>query len=741
MPVGGFDRVLRKQADTYFPNAASDRQYVSIGAIRSTRFMGAVDAGAPCWILVDAERSRSSLGWSYQVWSAVMDWAARLIRVLEDDRHAALPASPFSVRLHIIESEGDWGEPPEGSDCTPDLLEPFVDCSINCIVLTCGPEWNAFLRCEDNVAERALVGALADGMASLTGADIDSFEIANRTVGGPDARHLRAVAAVTARDIIGSRSRRFDPISSSAESLAKTNLDTLLGGPMPGQRIQGVEACVQALHTMVSNMGTALNKIVRTYRREDIIRAALEAGQSATYEEEAWRRSYRAQLGLHGDTPDVRRVAYEQTLRINAVRMSSRIVAEMAAAQTRPKGRLVPGAADMIELMTAASTLVHLAETANEIEAGLTPPSITFSPGGDVLTRREFSDVIQTPMSKMMSDAHVDFQIARRPDVPAEAPDVDPLFKRAVEAEFGVSIEALIEIPQTLTRACLEAGSVSITLPRSIVESLIVRDASVPREAAQRVLERLLLRVRPRWEKAPKGLRQSDIEPWRFGRRLALAARPIVELERDESAEVVCAPILIEEAIRYQIDAAWEGRLSQDYWSSAEMRSWVGRAGHKLGDAFNIEVASYLEQRGLKARANIRPGALAKTKNIPSLGDIDVVAWRPGGKILWLVEAKDLSLSRTVAEVADRIRDFSPGERAPGKVTKLQRHLNRVAFMRQHTGTTFAGVGLPEDAHMRGAVVFSAPQPMMFAPPSDPDSRCYLVGALATAIEQDTSEP
>ncbi|PZO49921.1 MAG: hypothetical protein DCF16_13785 [Alphaproteobacteria bacterium] len=170
------------------------------------------------------------------------------------------------------------------------------------------------------------------------------------------------------------------------------------------------------------------------------------------------------------------------------------------------------------------------------------------------------------------------------------------------------------------------------------------------------------------------------------------------------------------------------------------MRSWVGRDGHKLGDAFNIEVADDLEQRGIKARANIRPGALAKTKNVPSLGDIDVVVWRPGGKTLWLVEAKDLSLSRTVAEVADRIRDFSPGERAPGKMTKLQRHLNRVAFMRQHTGATFANVGLPDHAHMRGAVVFSAPQPMMFAPPSASDSHCYLVGTLAVAIDQDDDD-
>jgi hypothetical protein len=736
LPVGGLDRVLRKQADSFFPNAHGERQYASIGAVREKALMGVVDAAAPCWVLVDPHHSVGSLNWQYQVWDAVMDWAARLIRVLEDDGGAALPKAPYSVRVRVIESEQNWGETPEPGDCTPQQLSPFVDASLNCIVITCGPDWNAYLQCEDNVAERALVGALAEGMAELARADIDSFAIANRTVGGTDARHLRAVAANNACDIIGSRSKRFDAISASASSLAKTNLDTLLGGPAPGRRIEGVEACVSALHLMVAVMGRALSKAVRTFDRAKIIQSALEASQSATFEEGAWRRSYRAQYGLHGDTPDVRRVAYEQTLRINAVRMGSRIITEMAAAQTRPKGRLVPGRADMIELMTAASTMLHMAELSNEIEAGLTPASITFSPGGDVLSRRDFTDAIQTPMSRMMSDAHVDFEIARRngPANEAGAGAIDDEFRRAVEAEYGVPLEALVEIPQTLSTACLEENAVSIVLSRAIVESLIARDADVSKEAARHALDRLVLPMRASWARPPKGFARKDIDPWRFGRRLALAARPIVQLSRGEDEELLCAPAVIEEAIRYQVNCAWEGRLPQPYWTSSAMRSWTGRAGRKLGEAFNADVAADLEARGLKALANRSPGWLASTKNQASLGDIDVVAWRPGGQTLWVIEAKDLGLTRTAAEVADRIRDFSPGERAPGKKTKLQRHLNRLAFVREHQGAALAKLGLPSSATIRGAVIFSAPQPMMFAAPPQEDARCYLIGALAEAI-------
>lgn len=739
-PAGDFSRVLAKNRGQYFEHPARDRQFASVEALRDKLLLGAIDSEPPCWIVVDNEASAASPEWRYQVWEAVLDWTARTLMVLEKERPDLIPDAPFSIQL-IVDDPGIQYKKLEDEydECHPETLKPRYDPEGRVLQFTFTPAWCAYLAADSNIAERTLVSTLGQTIAALKNGAIDGDDLAYAVMGGPHARHLHLLAALTARDIIGSRSgHRFEPLSGSAESLAKLSLDTLLGeGVTPGRRIEGVEACVDALHQIASNLAAILTDYIRRFDRQALLANAVGAAQRATYEEHYWRRSHKAQIGLYGDTVRGREIVFRHGMKINAVRIASRTIAEMAAAQSNSKGSWTPGEADMIELMTSASVLIHAAELSNQIAAGLTPASITFSPGGDILARRDFEEAVQDPLGQRLSDAHVDFALrgAQSNATPIDNPLDNVDFVNAVTAEYGLGPEQLVQIQEGLTKVCLDRNQSTLTLGRDELEALLVGGVGATAESASFVIDRLLLPMRKQWSKPPPSYKQQDIDPWRFGRRLALTARPLIEVAPSPDQRILCAPILIEEALLFQLSRAYDGQMPQRYWQSDAMRSWSGGAGNRLGAAFNDELAAMLRKRGLEARANVQPSALLGMKTPSHLGDIDVVAWKPGTATLWVLEAKDLGLVRTSSEVADRVREYSPGEDARGKRSKLQRHLDRVNFVRAHLGSAqrFAGF-FPTS--VRAALVFSTPQPMMFgAIQSDnEDEAMLIVEEAATAI-------
>ncbi|MGD9967484.1 MAG: hypothetical protein AB7Q23_10150 [Hyphomonadaceae bacterium] len=742
-PAGDFSRVLAKNRGHYFEHPARDRQFASIDALRDKLLLGAIDCEPPCWVVVDNETSTASPEWRYQVWEAVLDWTARTLMVLEKERPDLIPDAPFSIQLIVDDPGIQYKEPEDEFDeCPPETLKPQYDREGRVLQFTFTPAWCAHLAADSNIAERTLVSTLGQAIAALKNGAIDGDDLAYAVMGGPHARHLHLLAALTARDILGSRSgHRFEPLSGSAECLAKLNLDTLLGeGVTPGRSIEGVEACVDALHKVASNLAVILTNYIRRFDRQTLLAGAVGAAQRATYEEHYWRRSHKAQIGLYGDTPRGREIVFRHGMKINAVRIASRTIAEMAAAQSNSNGRLTPGDADMIELMTSASVLIHAAELSNQIAAGLTPASITFSPGGDILARRDFEEAVQDPLGQKLSDAHVDFAL-RGPQSNAEPVD-NPLndsdFVNAVTAEYGIGPEQLMQVQEALTKVCLDENQTTLTLRRDELEALLVGGVGVTAESAGFLIDRLLLPIRAKWAKPPPGHKQQDIDPWRFGRRLALTARPFIEVAPKPDQRILCAPILIEEALLFQLTRAYDGQLPQRYWQSGAMRSWSGRAGNRLGAAFNDELASMLRKRGIEARANVQPSALLGMKTPPHLGDADVVAWKPGTTTLWMLEAKDLGLARTSSEVADRLREYSPGQDARGKRSKLQRHLDRVAFVRAHLPYAARLTGF-HPTSLRAALVFSSPQPMMFAgiQSDNEDATMVIVDDAAGAILAD----
>jgi len=116
----------------------------------------------------------------------------------------------------------------------------------------------------------------------------------------------------------------------------------------------------------------------------------------------------------------------------------------------------------------------------------------------------------------------------------------------------------------------------------------------------------------------------------------------------------------------------------------------------------------------LEAQAEVKPSACLNVKATPEvkkLGDIDSLAIDRVANTVWIVEAKDLQVCRTLGEAARRLSDYRGLIDGRGQRDKLRRHLDRVSFIRANAHLLCKRLGLTSTPTVKGLVIVRAPQP------------------------------
>ena len=210
------------------------------------------------------------------------------------------------------------------------------------------------------------------------------------------------------------------------------------------------------------------------------------------------------------------------------------------------------------------------------------------------------------------------------------------------------------------------------------------------------------------------GYSPRDTDLSKFDRRLSLIARPIVSLSSEEDPILAIAPALIERTALHNMSGALSGALQGQFWESRQMIAFAGASGARTGLEFNEAVASGFEGLGLKASHSVKPWVCLnqkKTEKLENLGDIDVLVINSSGTVVWVCEAKDLKLCRTLGEAAQRLSEYR-GVSKDGKPDKLLRHLRRVEYLRANAAALAKQLKLPTVPTVHGAVIVNSPQPM-----------------------------
>lgn len=698
--------------------------YGSLGDALRGKLTGAViDRDRTWWIRLD-ETGGDTTRDSFETWRTVLIWAGTMMpRFLATMKsREVVDTIGFIVTADAFPEEHNFlTNPPVSDQEIDEALELRVDPRQRSASIHLKANWFAGFYRPDNYAERAMAVCLLRGACQIFGIDQPVAELHRlvlASVGSTDFRHRHAFLVQRAIDhlVAGGLTKAFVKIPKSAGALAKCGSAWKVHSRSDGARIEGKTDCLSLIRRFVENCQATLLAEIWLYDRTGLVVALLEGLQSAIAEEGHWRRSARALRAIHGVANDFE-LSLNHVMAANGVLRANSMLVEIAAVEAQSKDGRAIGRMDIEELQARALQLFQTADNYPAFLVDRIRPVIHISPTGDLLYQHDFHEAAIEQNAELRharersdsSDEYVkrfaEVEVARAPDV-----ELGP----AILAEYGVATEVFREFAAATATLARRMSQGVIVLKRSeFITALQQFDVLSDLDFAP-LIDRLTLPNRTNWLEIPPGYVAKDFDLSKYDRRLSLIGRPIVSLSAGDDPVLAVAPGIIERSLVHNVSGAAQGILQNQFWTSSEMRAYAGASGARIGVEFNESLARRLSRLGYTASPSVKPSACLNQKNtdqMKRLGDIDVLVV-VDRKRVWVCEAKDLKLCRTLGEAANRLSDYRGQVMPDGKPDKLLRHLHRVEYLRAHSAQLGRRLGLNSEPTVHGVVIVNSPQPM-----------------------------
>lgn len=689
--------------------------YASVDALQRQRLIGAVvDPSGVAWIEAGGDADRETL---FQSWHAALLWWLRIWPVW-----ARWSGEAFSLIDLVLSVD------PAPTDDWTAVTDARIDVAIRIwrepegvVRIHLDRDWHQGAMRPDNRSEWALAAALLQAAAFGLGRELDratALELV-RDVASADVRHRHAHEIARVIEALGAAGvvQAFRRMSHTAMTSEKYGSVWRVRPRDAPSEVRGVEECVALVRACIAREVTDLRAMVARYDRAGLVVAALGAQQAAMLEARTWETTARATRAIHGVQRDLD-FSQEQRNHIHSVLRCSSLIAEFAQVDAALSGGLAVGRMDLEELQAKVMALIHVADMLPALISGQQPPLLRISPSGDLQFDRRFSDTTLRAtamqlhaMDRLQADRNYDHRNAR----PAPSEPQDDGLGIALEAEYGVPQDVLRELAMGIAHLAIAEGSDVYVGSRSRLLADLAQDELLVGADLAPLIDRLTLPTRNGWTDLPAGLATGDFDVSKFDRPRSLIARPILALTEGPDPLLAVGPAVIERALVHNLSGALGGDLQNRFWSSREMQRFASRQGARAGLEFNAEVAQAVAERGLRSWSERTVSWCLNRKQsdeMDRLGDIDVLGVSEADNLVWVIEAKDLKLCRTLGEVARRLANYQGRTDEKGRPDALLKHLRRVAYLRDNAVDLGKRLGLSGPPKVCGLVIVKSPQPM-----------------------------
>jgi hypothetical protein len=651
---------------------------------------------------------------SFETWKAALAWAARLLAALPRVVPKRLRAHIAHIRLEIV-WPGAFGEAANPDDAVVGLRLGDTQATVRLEAA-----WHGALHHADNRAELTLAAALLEAAAHRIGWQ-PSAEVIDRVVraaaGSSHTRYRHSFEAVGALEMLASSGlvEPFRAPSRSASALVSCGAAFAIRPRAAGATIDGKPDCVGFLELHAAMLLETLRRSVGWFDRPSIVRGALTALQAALHEQRHWQITAPALRALHGATGDFE-ISLARVRETNAVIRAASMLVEIGAVEAAVSGGQAFGPMDFDELSAMAIQHFLALDTLAAIRLDRMAPRLRISSTGSVRFDASFEESTLAYTSQVRHQADrrdAEASYVERFEAPAGGA-IDAGLREALAAEFG-DFDAVVDLTFVPAMLAAERGEGVVIARRSEIVAALERLEPLADKPVAALIDRLTLAGRRGWEDVPAPLGAADFDLSRFDRPHSLIARPVPALSPGPDPQVAFAPAVIERSIRHYLSGAMTGGLQGRIWESPLMRSHAGRIAEAVGIEFNREVAAAIGALGLRTWAGAKPAWCLNAKAddaMKSYGDVDVLAVDSSGRHVWVVEAKDLKLCRTLGESARRLSEYRGLTLPDGKPDKLLRHLRRVELLRDNAAALCGRLGIEAPPAVHGVVVVRAPQPM-----------------------------
>ena len=667
--------VQRQAPDDLFDALRDGATFISPAHRAGNEVMACVESGSrPWWVQCrELPADRWHRGIVFSVLDMLLGWLGRLVPELEA-RYPSLPSDPvvFRIRFSDIETFSQ-----RDAEVLRGPVAPAVTVEAGEVAVDCVPRYLQSFLSPGNLGDRLMIASLVRGMNTLCGKkadlDADMEEWVQTVTGSENTRFLKMTPSQTSEDVVYDVAALPELRLLMPEDRAWSRLELARRAGFEGK--PGAIPSSQAgalLRAAVDAVWERVRSRLMELSRESVIERSLLNYVAARKEHRDWLRSTAARFALY-DTARVVDAANERVFRRDSAGLACRVIAEMALCTSPYDSGSSCTGTDLDFLVAEVLTLVECASQSDALYHGLaTQPPVMHSNGSfgfDASATRAIVPLITEHWRRTFRDAANENQGGGDDGVP------DPKFPLAFAAEFDLTPEQYGAFVHRVAMEAVELGDAHLRLRRSAVLHRL-RDAGAVNP--KRTFESLALVPRARWdERKPRNAQARDWYPWRYNRRLSIMRRPLVQLSLEDDPAVIVVPSILAGTLGYLGKAAF-GELPETLFDSPEMIAYVGWAADRNGHEFARRVAERLAELKWETEREL---SLTRLGGSDSLGDVDVLAWRPVTGLVYAIECKSLRFDRSLGEVAERLAEYSDGT-VGVKRTPLQKHLDRMLFLK-----------------------------------------------------------
>lgn len=714
--------VQRVLPDPLFISDSERRVYNSMDDLRSGKLTSVYEGVLHFWLSVAAPKI-TQRGVENSLWKMANEWLHRIGAAL--DAHAEAATETLNLKVYVEFCDADLPKHVVEKPIPKDLL-PLCTIETHSEPHACkavfGVGFLSGFSIAENIAERLFVRTIARAFLHLLGVknvDHEAETIEAYVVQNNEARHFHILQGQKFMDYVqDTLPKEFIAIDSIDDAAARIGLGWRAVEREKGNKIQGRKACTDFLGKVVEILLDEVMDSLTTFDRLSTLKRIVANSEKASAEEEHWKRTSAAVLGLHGDNPETVERAVRQMSKFTGAGIASRILSEIALCACPTEGGGELSSIEMSKLIARVALVVRIGGLSDAIHYNAIAPELIISPLGDILFRDELGQLVVEPMlsrmigGKFVAEAPLQKKNYEAPEIVTDTPGkISAEFLNIWKIEMGFDLDEACHIIDALEHKGIEEHTAIFEITQSEYIQLVCSE-SVSEGAAARFLSQFTLSTRPQWEKPPKGFKNKDIYPWRFGRRLSFVTRPILKIADSDDSLLLIAPAALRKGFAYVFDHTYRGRLEQSFFRTKQMRDiWWGKASE--GHSFNAEVARSLSDTGWQVRENIALPEILNQSTERDFGDIDVLAWRAERNQVLVIECKDLSPARNYSEIAALLSEYQ-GVKVGGKADKLKKHLDRISLLQgnQEKLQRFLKIKRPE---IVSCLVCSGVVPMQYA--------------------------
>lgn len=665
--------------------------------------------------------------YTYQRWKMVSVWLSRIAPAIE----VAFPLLSSGAILWVADFRGDLNdatkEPgPQTFQEVRQLLSVEVNSPRRTVRTIAAANYEKTHFNVENVAERALVDALVDGMILFSGEILDIHkkkDLVDSIVGSASARMTHAFRARDFRDFINHSDVKM-PIKSSRtdDGALRLGLGWRVRNRSEGSYIRDKAECISFLNALVENLEDELCSDLRKFNRRQMVTMLLDNLERASVDMSSWEKTSAANMALHERKQEVREVMTNHAFELNALSLDCRVLLEMAICECPVEGAMDPGRLDLTRMMTKAGVIFMFGGWSDAIRWDAMEPTLRVTPLGDVHGNVDYVDQIIDPFGRSAHDRKIDGDIEdyaenlENVDAPGSLEDGPfPEFLPAFEEQAGVALVRVRDFVACIEKMGIDRQAFVFEVRKSELLKRVSIDDTLSPHAAAKAFDLLAFQPRGSWRTVPSGYEERDIQPWRFRRRLSVLRKPLMQITNDDDPLVVIAPGVVVDAWGYTVRNYLKGDFPNRQLKPL-MKAWKGKVADENGRSFNEAVAKKLKELGWKVEIEIKPTKLLRMGFDRDYGDVDVLAWNPVSCRVLIIECKDLQYRKTYGEISEQLADFRGQVRLDdGKPDLLLKHLNRVELIRKHAYALKKYIGISEIKEIESHLVFRNPVPLMYA--------------------------